>query len=105
RGMKPVADNNGKFESFWVKDPDGWDLQICNGNGLAAARKTAATAKLSVAAPFDSTGWKTVWLDHLSFGAVNYKQSVSYYSNLLGWKESYDEGTQNEVMIGDIGDA
>jgi hypothetical protein len=24
---------------------------------------------------------------------------------LLGWKESYDEGSQNELMIGDIGDA
>jgi catechol 2,3-dioxygenase-like lactoylglutathione lyase family enzyme len=106
RGMEPIADNDGKgFESFRVKDPDGWDLQICNGGGLAKARKTAPTAKLSQPLPFEATNWKTVWLDHLSFGVSNYKQSVSYYTNLLGWKESYDEGTQNELMIGDVGDA
>ncbi len=104
RGMNPIAENDNKgFESFRVKDPDGWDLQICNANGLMKARKTPATAKLSVPAPFESTGWKTVWLDHLSFGVTNYKESVSFYTNLLGWKETYDEGTQNEVLIGDIG--
>src|ERR1019366_9398848 len=62
RGMTPVADNNGAFESFHVKDPDGFELQICNGNGLAKARKTPATAVLSEPAPFASTGWKTIWL-------------------------------------------
>jgi hypothetical protein len=30
---------------------------------------------------------------------------VSYYTNLLGWKETFDEGSQNEVLMGDIGDA
>ena len=31
RGLTPVADNQGKdFQSFHVKDPDGWDLQISN---------------------------------------------------------------------------
>ncbi|MCM3879319.1 MAG: VOC family protein [Vicinamibacterales bacterium] len=105
RGMTPVAENRGTFQSFHVKDPDGWDLQICNGEGLVKARKTPSTAKLSEPAPFAPTGWTTVWLDHLSFGVTNYKESVSFYSNLLGWQGSYDEGTQNEVMIGDIGDA
>src|SRR5207244_9533586 len=34
RGLSPVADDDGKgFESFHVKDPDGWDLQIANSNG------------------------------------------------------------------------
>src|SRR5580698_5016371 len=61
RGLTPVAENDGKgFESFHVKDPDGWDLQIGNGNGLAKARKTAPAAKLSAPAPFEPTGWKTV---------------------------------------------
>jgi catechol 2,3-dioxygenase-like lactoylglutathione lyase family enzyme len=35
---------------------------------------------------------------------TNYKKSASFYSNLLGWKPTYDEGSQNELMIGDIGD-
>ena len=49
RGLNPVADNDGKgFESFHVKDPDGFDLQISNGNGLAKSRKASpANAKLS----------------------------------------------------------
>src|SRR3954447_20455160 len=81
RGLTPVAENDGKgFESFRVKDPDGFDLQISNGNGLAKSRRTAPpTAKLSVPVPFEPTGWKTVWLDHLSFGATDYKKSTSFY--------------------------
>ncbi len=106
RDLNPVADNNGKgFESFHVKDPDGFDVQIGNSNGLVKARKTPATAKLEVELPFEATNWRTVWLDHFSFGATNYKASVSFYTNLLGWKGTYDEGSQNEVLMGDVGDA
>jgi catechol 2,3-dioxygenase-like lactoylglutathione lyase family enzyme len=105
RGLTPVAENDGKgFESFHVKDPNGLDLQISNGNGVAKARNVPATAKLSLPGPFESTGWKTVWLDHFSYNAANYKESASFYVNLLGWKETYDEGSQNELMIGDVGD-
>ena len=105
RGLAPVAENDGKgFESFHVKDPDGWDLQIGNGSGLAKTRKAPATAKLSAPPPFEPTGWKTVWLDHFSYNAANYKASASFYINLLGWKETYDEGSQQELMIGEVGD-
>jgi catechol 2,3-dioxygenase-like lactoylglutathione lyase family enzyme len=106
RGLTPMAENDGKgFESFHVKDPDGFKLQISNGNGLTKARRTQpASATLSEPAPFAPTGWKTVWLDHLSFGVTNYKESVSFYTNLLGWKPTYDEGSQNECMIGEVGD-
>src|SRR5215472_4213698 len=106
RGMTPVADNDGKgFESFHVVDPDGFALQISNGNGHAKARKTPSTAVSDAPpAPFDSTGWKTVWLDHLSFSATNYKESASFYMNLLGWKPTYDEGSQHELLIGEVGD-
>ena len=30
RGLDPRPDMNGKFQSFHVHDPDGWDLQISN---------------------------------------------------------------------------
>ena len=104
RGLAPVADNDGKgFESFHVKDPDGFDLQISNGNAKNR-RTTPANGKLTTPAPFESTGWKTVWLDHISFTVTNYKESASFYSNLLGWKPTYDEGSQNELMIGEVGD-
>jgi catechol 2,3-dioxygenase-like lactoylglutathione lyase family enzyme len=99
-----VADNDGKgFESFHVKDPDGWDVQISNGVG-AERRRAGGSAKLAAPLPFEPTGWKTVWLDHFSFSCTNYKESASFYMNLLGWKPTYDEGSQNELMIGEIGD-
>ena len=105
RGLNPIADHDGKgFESFRVKDPDGWALQICNGDGLVKTRKTPATATLSEPAPFAATGWKTVWLDHFSFNASNYKASASFYTNLLGWAPTYDEGSQNELLMGEVGD-
>jgi catechol 2,3-dioxygenase-like lactoylglutathione lyase family enzyme len=105
RGLSPVADNGGKgVESFHVKDPDGFDLQISNAGFAKERRAAKATAKLAIAPPFESTGWKTIWLDHLSYGAADFKKSTSFYCNLLGWKETYDEGSQNECMIGEIGD-
>jgi len=104
-GLSPVAENDGHgFESFHVKDPDGWDLQIGNGNGLARARRSPPVAKLEAPAPFAATGWRTVWLDHLSFSVTNYKETASFYTNLLGWKETYDEGSQHELLIGEVGD-
>ncbi|MEA3247720.1 MAG: hypothetical protein U9Q74_16335, partial [Gemmatimonadota bacterium] len=104
RGLDPVADNRaGGFESFHVKDPDGWDVQVSNGNARNR-RVGPANAKLAEPLPFESTGWSTVWLDHLSFSVSDYKRSASFYANLLGWKPTYDEGSQHELMIGDVGD-
>jgi catechol 2,3-dioxygenase-like lactoylglutathione lyase family enzyme len=105
RNLAPTPDNGAHgFESFHIKDLNGFDLQISNGKGLAEARHSPPTATLSEPAPFAPTGWKTVWLDHLSYNASNYKAAASFYSNLLGWKETYDEGSQQELMIGDVGD-
>jgi catechol 2,3-dioxygenase-like lactoylglutathione lyase family enzyme len=104
RGLSPVMENTAGFPSFGVKDPDGFNLRISNGAFAKHRRANPARATLSEAAPFEPTGWKTVWLDHFSFGASDYKKSVSFYTNLLGWKTTYDEGSQNECLIGDIGD-
>ena len=104
RGLNPVADNDGKgFESFHVKDPDGFDVQISNGANVKKRSMTAANAKTSAPAPFAATDWKTVWLDHISFGVTNYKESTAFYTALLGWKSTGDEGSQDEVEIGDVG--
>jgi catechol 2,3-dioxygenase-like lactoylglutathione lyase family enzyme len=105
RGLSPVADRGADgFESFRVKDPDGFDLQISNGAFAKNRKAKPANATLTAPAPFAPTGWKTVWLDHLSFGVSDYKRSTSFYTRLLGWKETYDEGSQNECLIGDVGD-
>jgi catechol 2,3-dioxygenase-like lactoylglutathione lyase family enzyme len=102
RGLSPVADNHGDFQSFHVKDPDGFDLWITNGN-KNNRRKGAASGKTSAPAPFESTSWKTVWLDHISFEATNYKETAAFYHALLGWKLGDDEGSQNTMDVGDIG--
>ncbi len=99
RGLNPVADHNGKdFFSFHVKDPDGFDLQISNGN-KKNRRTTPATGKLNVPAPFEPTGWQTLYLDHISFEVTSYKESVAFYQALLGWKPGGDEGSQDETTI------
>jgi len=106
RGLNPVADNDPKqdFQSFRIKDPNGFDLRISNGN-RKNRRQKPASAKLAVPAPFEATNWKTVWLDHLSFECTDYNDAVAFYDALLGWKPGTDEGSQNQVQIGDIGDA
>jgi catechol 2,3-dioxygenase-like lactoylglutathione lyase family enzyme len=104
RGLDPVAENRGKdFESFHVKDPGGFDLQISNGS-RRNRRQGSANGKTSAAPPFEPTHWKTVWLDHISFEVPNYKQSVAFYTALLGWKPGTDEGSQSQCEIGDVGD-
>jgi len=103
RGLNPVADHNGDFKSFHVKDPDGFDLQISNGS-RRNRRQGPATGKTSAPAPFEHTGWTTVWLDHISFEVSNYKETVAFYQALLGWTPGTDEGSQNQCQIGDVGD-
>src|SRR3954449_6778386 len=104
RGLTPVADNRGKdFESLHVKDPDGFDLQISNGS-RRNRRQGSASGKTSAPAPFEATNWKTVWLDHISFEVSNYKETVAFYTALLGWTPGTDEGSQSQCQIGDIGD-
>ncbi|MEO7084544.1 MAG: VOC family protein [Gemmatimonadaceae bacterium] len=102
RGLEPIADNVGKdFQSFHVKDPDGFDLQISNGN--RKNRRQGSPKGPTPALPFESTGWKTVWLDHISFAVGNYKESTAFYQALLGWTPTRDEGSQNECEIGEVG--
>jgi catechol 2,3-dioxygenase-like lactoylglutathione lyase family enzyme len=86
-----------------VKAPDGFDLQISNGN-RKNRRTTPASGKSAVAAPFEATTWQTVWLDHISFEVSNYKETVAFYTALLGWTPGQDEGSQNQCQIGEVGD-
>lgn len=102
RGLSPVADNHGDYQSFKIKDPDGFAVWITNGN-KSNRRKGAASGKTSAPAPFESTSWKTVWLDHISFEVSNYKETAAFYHALLGWKLGDDEGSQNTMEIGDVG--
>ena len=90
RGLTPRRDNGpGGFESVHVPDPDGFDLQLCNGQGHAAARQagrtptTGAATSGAAAKPSGTatpTGWQTMWLDHVSFSVSDYKVSASFYA-------------------------
>ena len=105
RGLNPVADHAGSdFKSFHVKDPDGFDIQVSNGT-KANRRKGAANAKLASPLPFEPTGWKTSWLDHISYGCSDYKRTVAFYESLLSWVPGRFAGNQSIVDAGDVGGA
>jgi len=104
RGLNPVADHAGDFKSFHIKDPDGFDIQLTNGT-KANRRKGAANAKLSAPLPFEPTGWKTGWLDHISYGCSDYRRTVAFYQALLSWTPGPFAGNQSIVDIGDVGGA
>ena len=105
RGLKPVADHVGaEYRSFHVKDPDGFDVAVTNGT-KALRRKTPAAGKLPAPAPFEPTGWNTLYLDHISFEVPDYRRSAAFYQALLGWSVRPGSGTQASVQIGDIAGA
>src|SRR6185295_13394360 len=51
--------------------------------------------------PFEATGWKTVWLDHLSYQCADYKKAAAFYATLMGWKVRSDDGKQAVLDIGE----
>ena len=105
RGLKPVADHHGSdYKAFRIKDPDGFDLAITNGT-RALRRKTPAKGKLPAPAPFEPTGWNTLYLDHISFEVPDFRRSAAFYEALLGWTMRTGNGTQASAQIGDIGGA
>jgi catechol 2,3-dioxygenase-like lactoylglutathione lyase family enzyme len=70
--------------------------------GSPVASAVAQSVAASPAKPA-GTPWKTVWLDHISFQVSDYKRSVDFYSDLMGWKVLNDTGTQAMVDINGIG--
>lgn len=104
RGLKPVADNHGDYQSFRFKDPDGFDVAVTNGT-KANRRPGPASAKLSAPLPFEPTGFNTLYLDHISFEVPDYRRSAAFYQALLGWDARPGNGSQASVQIGDVAGA
>jgi catechol 2,3-dioxygenase-like lactoylglutathione lyase family enzyme len=104
RGLNPIADNAGDYKSFRIKDPDGFDVAVTNGT-RALRRKTPANGKLPAPAPFEPTGWNTLYLDHISFEVPDYRRSAAFYQALLGWDVRPGGGGQASVQIGTVAGA
>ena len=66
------------------------------------AEHTPACDTTPAKAPFESTGWKTVAMDHFTMDAVDYKKEAAYYAALMNWKIRSDDGKQAVLDIGDI---
>jgi len=58
---------------------------------LAQGRSAQPAAPIPQA--FQPTGWKTVWLDHISFAVSDYRRSTAFYRDLMGWTIRNDNGT------------
>ncbi len=64
----------------------------------ALAKGVAESRPLSPGTP-----WKTVWLDHISYQVADYKKSVEFYTDLMGWQVKEDRGTEATLDINGIG--
>src|SRR5678815_4136311 len=90
--------------------------QLIQSLALVAAGAVPGTAALAQgAAPrppappipqaFEPTGFKTVWLDHISYAVTDYRKSTAFYRDLMGWELRNDNGkNQCTMKIGDIGE-
>ena len=69
---------------------------------LAAAQKSAEQS--SIPPPSSPAPWKTVWLDHISYRVSDYRRSVAFYRDLMGWEIIHDDGQkQCSMKIGNVG--
>jgi catechol 2,3-dioxygenase-like lactoylglutathione lyase family enzyme len=82
--------------------------QLIQSLALAATAAAAGT-EVAAQAPAASAAntpapWTTVWLDHISYAVSDYKRSVDFYKNLMGWEVQNDNGkTQATLRIGKVG--
>src|SRR5690349_9404158 len=67
--------------------------------GRRGGRALAPQDTMPAPAPFESTGWKTVWCDHLTYRTTDYKKAAAFYATLMGWKIRSDNGSQAVLDI------
>src|SRR4029078_11075131 len=78
-----------------------------DSTGRGGGRGNRAPADTTRApAPFEQTGCKTVWFDHLTYQCTDYKKAVPFYAAVMGWKVRDDDGKRCVMEIGEaVGDA
>jgi catechol 2,3-dioxygenase-like lactoylglutathione lyase family enzyme len=83
--------------------------QLIQSLALVAAGAVPGTAALAQGAAqrppappippaFEPTGWKTVWLDHISYAVSDYRRSTAFYRDLMGWTVRNDNGTSQATL-------
>ena len=87
-----------------MKDLDGFDLQISNGN-KKNRRTTPANGKLAMAAPFEINRLEDNLARPFFVPARRTTKRARRSTPICSaGRLTYDEGSQNECMIGDVGD-
>jgi catechol 2,3-dioxygenase-like lactoylglutathione lyase family enzyme len=71
---------------------------IATAGPALAAQQPAATPAPAIPPAFEPTGWKTVWLDHISYAVADYRKSAAFYRDLMGWTIENDNGTNQASM-------
>jgi catechol 2,3-dioxygenase-like lactoylglutathione lyase family enzyme len=112
RGLSPVAAHDGNYQAFSFKDPDGFAVTVSNAS-RGTRRQTPAAGALNAPAPFKPTGWRTLFVDHLSYEVADFERSTAFYESLLGWQVRRqvvppawpDSPNASTVRIGDIAGA
>lgn len=77
--------------------------QLIQSLALVAAGAVPGATALAQTAPripqaFEPTGWKTVWLDHISYAVSDYRRSTAFYRDLMGWTIRNDNGTSQATL-------
>src|SRR3954469_24948685 len=72
-----------------------------DGYGQATGRCTLTkeVATAAIKPVFESTGWKTIGLDHLTFEVADPQKEAAFYIALMGWKLRNDDGKQAVMDI------
>jgi catechol 2,3-dioxygenase-like lactoylglutathione lyase family enzyme len=98
---------NGLLKDF--EDGRMTRRQLIQSLALVAAGAVPGTSALAQGAAqrppappipqaFEPTGWKTVWLDHISYAVSDYRRSTAFYRDLMGWTVRNDNGTNQATL-------
>ena len=75
-----------------------------NRRQLIQSLALAGAASVATAAPVlsaEQKGFKTVAVNHISYGVVDYRQTRDFYADLLGMRVAEDNGKQCYLAFGD----
>jgi catechol 2,3-dioxygenase-like lactoylglutathione lyase family enzyme len=89
-----------------VATPFSGSISRLLAQGQCAGRdkdSTAACGKVPMKAPFASTGWKTVLMDHFSMKVTDAEKEAAWYAAFLGWKVRSNDENGIYMDIGDWG--